>query len=839
MLARLFEHFDQISFWLGFFTGIFFLWGYNSLRPALKQARQTARQKTATALETRRLGVEYFYRNDVIRYVQSLHLASPLFSLDEIITTPQVLAPPPPTHPGGDAPPANVLSRIIPYMPDYPEFASMYGAEQFTLARALSRGANLALFGPVGSGKSVALAHLAMQVAQLSPEAGPLANFVPFYIHAADLSLPLPENTNALAHLTNHLWNAGYLSRRTIGQLPQLVRTAFDEKRVLLLMDGVDELSSAGVEQVVDFLAGLLAQHSHVRVAAAVSAEYYDGMTALGLAPVVMAGWDRYQRMAFIQRWGDLWTRHIEKTVWREENAGLEAGMLNHWLQNETTAFTPLELTLKVWAAYAGDILGPENRHAFDAFLRRRASDIPAAQTALERVGMQMALAQDPIPHARAAGNWAIGNLKTYTEEELIALETQEAAEDRVTQADERIAGRVHRGTVSTLVENGMLVNRPNGHISFMHPVFAGYYGGRGLATFGGAGTLMSQVNWSARTHALHYLASETDISGLLQSFESGDPIQQTLLSSGRWLRDTPAKSNSRLNVMRKMAALLQNAALPLAIRTRAMAALSASGDAGIGALCARLLTYAEADIRRLAVLGLGLVRDQKYLKEIGDALGDGDFGVRAAACFALANFGTSQAIETVATALLQLDEETQRAAAEALANHPDDGHELLKEAVAVDDLLVRRAAVFGLEKIETPEAVGLIRQRQLGDEQWIVRNAATQVMGKIEEGSAAIPAPYPPLHEIPWLIALAGEGGEGISPGRSSNEMLLRALRTGNEEQKLAALDLYLRSAEDSVVPIIEDYTKHPATDIQLAAINTLWHMRAAGIARASGVAG
>ena len=56
----------------------------------------------------------------------------------------------------------------------------------------------------------------------------------------------------------------------------------------------------------------------------------------------------------------------------------------------------------------------------------------------------------------------------------------------------------------------------------------------------------------------------------------------------------------------------------------------------------------------------------------------------------------------SVARALLQGDEELRRAAAEAMANDPIEGHAMLKEGATLPDILLRRAVVHGLGTCRT-----------------------------------------------------------------------------------------------------------------------------------------
>jgi hypothetical protein len=148
-----------------------------------------------------------------------------------------------------------------------------------------------------------------------------------------------------------------------------------------------------------------------------------------------------------------------------------------------------------------------------------------------------------------------------------------------------------------------------------------------------------------------------------------------------------------------------------------------------------------------------------------------------------------------------------------------------------MDDLLIRRAAIFGLGKSGLRAARETIRGLQFEDDQWIVRNAADQEIQKMDLGSAAIPRPYEPLHETGWLIAFAGESGEGIAPGRMAEETLLRALRGGNHEQVLAALERYKLYGKEEVWGEIYRIAGDSYAEVQNAAILTLWHLQAQGI--------
>jgi HEAT repeat protein len=150
--------------------------------------------------------------------------------------------------------------------------------------------------------------------------------------------------------------------------------------------------------------------------------------------------------------------------------------------------------------------------------------------------------------------------------------------------------------------------------------------------------------------------------------------------------------------------------------------------------------------------------------------------------------------MDIVASALLHGDETLRRAAAEALANHPGDGYAMLKEGSEMkEDLLVRRSVIYGLGRIQEPWAAEIIQRMEANDDQWAVRNAATEVNENHLKVNPHIPQRLPAPSESPWIIAFAGKQGLGVSPDKPPIDLLLQALKSGTEEERLASLS-YLR---------------------------------------------
>jgi len=174
---------------------------------------------------------------------------------------------------------------------------------------------------------------------------------------------------------------------------------------------------------------------------------------------------------------------------------------------------------------------------------------------------------------------------------------------------------------------------------------------------------------------------------------------------------------------------------------------------------------------------------------------------VRRAACLALVAIGMDKSFEAVARALLEGDEELRRAAAQALANDPKDGYEALREGATLADIMVRRAVVHGLARVEQPWAIEMLQQMQVEDDQWAVRNLANQYVEEITHRNPRVPKKLTPPSETPWLIEFASKQGSGIPRGGPATDVLIQAFKYGTTEERLAAIPYLKRVATEGVI--------------------------------------
>ena len=824
-------HLDRPSFWLGFVAGALLWWILAAARPLVARLRKALRARAQAAREQLLASVEIRHSNDTMRLAQGLHIAAPLFSLDEVLVEPRVLAPLPPAQSDGAPLLADIGELVLPYLPDWPELAAVYGTPTLSLVQALEGGCHLALIGQPGSGKTVALAALASQIVRKQGVSGELARRIPFLVHTADLILPSSDPLDLLKPVLQAV--TLHASPLTLTRLPGYVKTAFEESRALLLLDGLDELPQTAMQEIVAYLGQLIGQYPGILAVVAASPTYFDGLTALGFMPLPLAVWNEQERSSFIKRWGEQWTSLIE-TPTMDVNSRADPLLLNNWLLSEQAFLTPLELTLKVWAAYAGDLLGPGATDAIETHLRRMTAKIPGGRLSLEHLAAQMVINQQTVVARKDAEAWLAAPKKPELANSAIPAESGQ--EEPVSKPTPQLAV----GSLSALADTNLLVTHIDSRLCMTHPVFTSYLAASAVDGKESIEKLLAQSEWTGKTMTLQSLVSQhyggqspADTSWVTNQVldVNMDPLLDGLFIAARCLRAAPQEVSWGPAVLRALATCFQNQTYALGLRARALAALVYLNNPGVNVLFRQSLTSASASQRWLAALGCGVVRDTKVVGELIGLLGDVSLTVRQAACLALVAIGDKASLEAVATTLLQGDEDLRKVAAEALANHIEEGQPTLEEGSGMEDLMVRRAATFGLGRVHQPWAIEILHKMQIEDSQWVVKNAASQVLDELDQPNPRIPRRLPQITEAPWLIAFAASKGIGVAPGKPALDLVLQSLNEGSVDQVLAALEYIGRSAESGAIPAVYKVYFSGEDEIRQAALNTLWLLARAGI--------
>lgn len=813
---------DLRSFWIGAVVASIFWAIILSLRPVFETAMEALRKQREEAKARVEGGIETTHRRIVYKQAQEMHIASSIFALDEIIQTPRLLAPPPQVEPGIGLYHEDIVSQAIPYMPDWPEVAAFYQAESLSLEEALSNENHLIFIGQPGTGKTTTLAYLAAQLANRALQVESLEERIPVLIHAANLGLPRPEAKKPeelLAPLVeDETSRAPLLSQSSI---PNFLATVFQSGRALLLLDGVDELPPPQIQEVAAYLRLLLRAYPKTRIIATASTEYADGLIGLGMVPLVLMPWGKAEQSKLLDTWDQLWKKQVASQTWAQATDSVDTLLLKRWLGTENANLTPLEYTLKVWAGYAGDIRGPRGIDAIESHLRRlipaeipvAAAEMLGAQTSQNAVAFfDQAAAQEWIKAFETSQQAAIAAAAAETsataeapaDETETEPETDAKGKDKPkakgSKPEKKKPGPQPQSILGRLSSYGLLQPVTGAKLRFSHPVFAAFLAARGASK---PEEVAAQANWSGRNLTMRYMAAYYDISPLVQNMlaEKDHILHRPQLGAAHLLREAPRNVPWRGMVMKALVELIQNEDLPVALRAQAMAGCVFSGEAGMGALFRQLLMTDAPEIRRLAALGVGMLRDTKSVETLTAVLTESYGRAQMAIFLALVSIGSQQALEAVALGLLRGDEDMRRYAAEALANHPTEGHEALRDGIHSEDILVRRAIIYGLARVHEPWADEILANTQVQEQQWVVRNAAVELMEIRSHPNPRVPRRLTQPSETPWILELAGRYGMGVAPGQPATDIFLLALKGDNADERAGALNYLRLTPSDGVI--------------------------------------
>jgi len=828
---------DPFSFFVGFIAASVFWWLIIQARPMWREMIVGMKEQREAAQTRKTNTVEENHRRITLRRAQGMHLAAPLFALDEILQEPLLIAPPQVVEPGTPPKFEDIVSQTLPYLPAWPEIAAVYRAQTITLPQAVSGNTNIVIIGQPGVGKTVSLAHLASLAANRSEKLEARQNAVPFLFHVANLKLPIADPKDALTPLIDSASEHAPLLDQP--RLPAFVQNAFKNGNALLLIDGFDEIAPEGQQVFTDYFKTIIQNYPKTRIITSGAPEHLDGLIALGFSPLTLMTWSTRENEKFINQWGELWSRTIAMETWTQSGPEqVDPFLLNVWLGADNANLSPFELTLKAWGAYAGDSLGP---HVLDFIAThiRRIAPVNTPLAALETLAMQVVVNVQPVFDPHVARAW----VKSFevVEEKAEGETGEETAEETTekTKPKPQKGKKIERvttpssGLLGKMASSGLLIAYPNNRMRFAHPVLAGYLAGRALINYNVEETILNQPDWSGKYLAMRYFAAHGDASKLVQALlgYSRLPMHRPLFSAARWLRDAPRNAPWRGKLFGALAAILQTEGVPLNLRGQAMAAFVVSNDPSAMTLFRQFSTTTAFELVHLSALGSGAMRDTKAVQLLARAVDAPSQSVRHAACMALVAIGTNEALETVAHTLLNGDENIRRAAAEALANDPGEGHAMLRDGITISDILLRRAVAYGLGRVNEHWAVEALQKIQIEDDQWVVRNAATEVLDSKTSAGSRAPRKLKAPSESPWLIEFAGKQGMGISPGVPATDILLLALKSENSDTRLAALPYLKFTPNEGVVAQLYDAMYKDDPELREAAYNILWELGTSGV--------
>jgi len=822
-------NFDQISFWLGFIAASLFWWLFSRFKFIFPAIKFFIREQKIAYEKRRTYGTELYLRREILKKAQKLHLANELCALDEVLIQPYLIAPPGSITPDNPVRADTLIHQTIPYFPDLPELSSQFNVTRFTPVEALQGGANILIVGQPGSGKTVALADLASKLSRKEEQAGILKEKLPIFLHIMDLTIaqsPVEPELTLIQAVSEQ--STALIAKR----LSSLLIRNLKQGNCLLILDGLDELTPAYLQVATKFLQNLFFKFPGNQFIAATSPEYLDGLPDLKTFPLSLALWNYEEKIAFCQKWETFWREnYTSQHKNTDSNIPPNPTILTNWFYHDHSQRTPLEWTLRIWAVLAADVKGATFFDVVRSYLERISKNTVPAE-ALSAAAIEIIRSrQSNIPYKTLSKIFSKLRPQDFPEEEtalqaevdlpitqstIVKRFSKRKRTKRISSADRAIA---------TLLDAGILIEHRNDLLRFASPLLTGCF----------AALLMEEIDfdsvkkekWAVELCCLQFMAAREKATLWVQDTlgQSAPPFFHSLLTVCRAIQYA-STSQWRSDVMRYLLDKLYDRSLSLVERTRILALIALTNDSSLSILFRKLLRDGAPEIRFLAALGCGLIQDSESINQLQQTLRDPIIDVQLAACLGLSAIKSANTTPIIVDALLQGEEDVQQIAAETLAFRGGDGHEALKEALNLDNLMVRRAVVLGLSQIRQKWSAELLQKVSIEDSQWVVRNAAGQAHDTQRAPNQQIPKPLTQPSETSWLITFASEKGQGIIPDEDATEILLSALKTGSTAERIAALDYIRLTPDREVINAVTGVWEMAQDELYSACLLALWQL-------------
>jgi HEAT repeat protein len=701
---------------------------------------------------------EHRYRESLVEWASKLHIFAELVPLEQVFVHPPLVPLPPFPVPGVEKP-------IPPRAP--------------SLGAIMNGHPRVAILGEPASGRTTLLAYLSIVFArgEAGQTLGAYLERLPLYISLPLLDWPAVEGQEQdveekalIEWLVNSALTSGSVKSAHTGTL----KNNLSAGTALVLFDGWDELEPDQQSQAAAWL-GTLADNltDNIWVVTAGPSGFAQ-LTAAMFVPVRLGEWENEHARALV----DSWDNALQPA--EDEEAQDTARLDRNLLAALHAGATPMELAVRCWSFFVDGTMTTGRARTL----------VRATEQMLNAAG------EDP--------DWALADVLAAVNDVALLLQKGERTDLSLQELDEALEavmppkGERHpqakEQAIKALTAPGSLLRTRDGEsYSFPHPLWHSSLAAQQMADLPPA-TLLEHLEDSAWAPMVDYYAEYAPMEPVIEVWLSQpDDLWHTrLCRAARWVSASPPDAQWRNGVMALLARTFLNPELLLPIRQRIARALINTNDPGVLYLFKQSVQHPEPEIRVAVLKALGQLGREADVEAFRAALEDPEPRVRAAATSGLGAMANEAALELLTQLLYDAEQEIRVDAANGLARFGEEGWQALKEALKAEDLLTRRAAVFGLGSVEQTWVREVLLDVSSDDTEWVVRSAADSVIEMMEQEQtqpAPVVEPPPQISEAGWLISWAAERGESVGLGEAAFRTVALAAQEGDPETRVAAI--------------------------------------------------
>ena len=779
---------EKISFIFGLITATIFwliiskskIW-YPEIKDSIIRVKNKIQKNQTSGLRT-------FIFKDALTRAQSNHIAGKLFPLDDIIISPLLLVPDSILALQEHSLFFGEVTSLIPNIPELPQINRNLPISKMTITEAIQGETNLVVIGLPGSGKSICLAYLASRIAEKNSLCGNQCGKTPFYFHILDtdiLNFPNQKLSEVVYKAISQI-----IPKTNLPKLAKFIQMEINSNNAIFIIDGIDGLLESEANKAFEFIISAANQFPELRFVITASPYYLGKLENNNFLPFQISSFSNENIRELNNKWINGWYENIF-TSSKNLQSFVKEKLITNWVNLSFPNYTPLEYSLFIWGALSGDLKGIDTLSIYQSHFFRIFQDKISFKT-LSTLAAKFITAKSSIT-----------NTKSYDSNVLLIL------------------------------EDWGIIKKGNGYFFFNHIDLLGY-----LASLDDSNIQFSQVlNLISRNPIeLSYLDFKTSLEDnrdwsnqIIKSDHMSDYFDLAVIIP--WLRHSTAKSPWRINLFKQILTVIQNSNTSMAIKIRLLSAFTYANDPSLEILQRQLLAHPNNQFKILALISISsLSRNDSFDPEVINDITGYSNDLLKYVVLLLSTHEKDSSLDALARLLLSSDENTRKLIAECLASMGKQSEELLKDAITMDDILVRRSAIFGLVKLNELWSYDIIKKLTTEDSQWVIRDLASQAIDFLDSKTKWSIKNRPRIHEHNWLIQFAANQNRGIAPESDPISLLSDILSNGSEQEIIKTLAIIPEYFNDEIIPKIIELKDSKNKLISNAALTALWRINQTG---------
>ncbi len=752
---------------------------------------------------------ESLIKRSIFMQAQSNHLLAHAFPLETVLVAPHLISPPKHLYPEFYTTAASLINQYFPFVPDWPELSAQIPVDLIPYQQLTRINGKIVILGQPGSGKTVLLSALAIHMLKDTDKLG-----FPILVSAKKILANLENEKDVLQVLASTFSEQN--PQISVSQIHYFIKNKITSFNSVLMVDDVDHLQQNENEKLIHYLTDLETLTKFKKIIIAADPNMIRQELLQQYYPLPIAAWSIDDQANFINHFQNTWKKLPQAQPIKD---AVPAPIFCKWLHDETLYYSPYDLTLRLWLTNSGYTSG---QNVFSCFTNLMEMLKLPAET-LDHLAL--------IAYALVRTNQSSISISEANEFYSDVPESLVINAPKINGefSDNRAKSKILDSSFKAVQKSSFLVAGMDGRYSFTSPIWVGYFSSLVSGIEMHPWFTENQLNWSYSAQYMRFATLQDHADTWHEmSFQKENRFifDNSYLKIARIIPDLPPDHPVRNGILKWIAKNAFMQPVPAPQKAALFAALLISNDPSVPKLLLDFLTMPDPDLRFLAVIVYAGLSKTDQFDVFVNLLSDEDQNVRNAASLSFYALKTKKSTDLLIDILLQGDEYMKQTAAETLSLIPSIRKDLLTEALASEDLLIRRAAVFGLARVHEQWASDMLSHAAIEDAQWIVRNAASQIVENLDLMNTQLVPLLPHPSNAPWLIGFASKLGKGIPKSGFVKDILLSALDQGNVDEKISAMN-YLRVVPDEdIVRAVLTLITHKNRSLQQAATFTLWYI-------------